>query len=193
MPCNDWSPRKLCCQAECLGLRSGFSERTERSWIWSTPFRASQRSSRSGFTRRFPARLQKIFMLKSIKNVLLMFPNCRYCEPLKLKGLLKKLIDWRQSMVRVVQSVVCITYMCIDILQRENVKYRQMWWPLSLFLLTNNRLWGGSHLSTSWPRPIKAKCRSCFIFTFWTGIDVPRPVANAHLFIKEGSLLLFKG
>ena len=66
-----------------------------------------------------------------------------------------------------------------------------------LYLSTNNHLWGGCHFNTSRPGSIKAKCLFCDplltnIFTFGTGVDVPRPVANAHLFVEEGSLLLFK-
>ena len=45
--------RKLWIPAVCLGLKRGCSERTESRWSWSTPFLASQRSSPSGFTRRY--------------------------------------------------------------------------------------------------------------------------------------------
>ena len=64
-----------------------------------------------------------------------------------------------------------------------------------LYLSTNNHLWDGFHFNTSRPGSNKAKCLPSDplltnIFTFGTGVDVPRPVANAHLFVEEGSLLL---
>ena len=64
-----------------------------------------------------------------------------------------------------------------------------------LYLSTSNHLWDGFHFNTSRPGSIKAKCLPSDplltnIFTFGTGVDVPRPVANAHLFVEEGSLLL---
>ena len=85
-------------------------------------------------------------------------------------------------------------------LQRENVKGGEQWFKTWKYVYSSfhffvcDPLWPHCHFGTSRPGSVPgAKHRPSFllsIFSFTTR-DVPRPVANAHLFVEECPLLMF--